>query len=331
MNDKNDKESTDGKNLLTGLLELAAEKHISDIHIEPISGDEYQIRVRRGRNLKIAKKLSFARGAALIHSLKEKAALRDNAGRAPLDGGFQHRQITAQMVITPMLLGEKVFLHIMNQRMVTGSLSKLGLSGRELNIMKTVTQLDKGLVLLLGDGKNTTAFNLLAGFDATTLNVSTVEFAGSYRLPGVNQLVAGRGIATEKLLDAVLRQKSHVVMITQLDTPETAQKAVDAALHRLVITSVPVDDPFVAIAFLEGLGVPPFLLASALRIISSQGLIVADKDTKQLTGQFEIIQNNDVLSHLIACGLSAHDLKAMYQETVWQFPSKQDLSKGTGK
>jgi type II secretory ATPase GspE/PulE/Tfp pilus assembly ATPase PilB-like protein len=107
-------------------------------------------------------------------------------------------------------------------------------------------------------------------------NIVTVEDPVEYRLEGITQVqvkpVAGRTFASA--LRSIVRQDPDVILIGEIRDVETAEIAISAALTgHLVLSTLHTNDAVGAISRLINLGVPPFLVASALLGTAAQRLI----------------------------------------------------------
>jgi len=107
-------------------------------------------------------------------------------------------------------------------------------------------------------------------------NIVTVEDPVEYRLDGITQVqvkpVAGRTFASA--LRSIVRQDPDIILIGEIRDAETAEIAVSAALTgHLVLSTLHTNDAAGAISRLINLGIPSFLVASALLGTAAQRLI----------------------------------------------------------
>jgi type II secretory ATPase GspE/PulE/Tfp pilus assembly ATPase PilB-like protein len=127
-----------------------------------------------------------------------------------------------------------------------------------------------------GSGKSTTLYACLHEIDRFQQNIITVENPVEYRLDGITQIEvnprAGKTFASE--LRSILRQDPDVILIGEIRDKETAEIACQAAqTGHLVFSTVHANDAVTAIARLIDLGVPPFMLSSALAAVLGQRLV----------------------------------------------------------
>ncbi|NQV33869.1 MAG: Flp pilus assembly complex ATPase component TadA, partial [Phycisphaeraceae bacterium] len=122
----------------------------------------------------------------------------------------------------------------------------------------------------------TTLYSLLQMVSTPKKNVITVEDPVEYRLNGITQVqtrpVAGLTFASA--LKSILRQDPDVILIGEIRDLETAEIAVSAALTgHLVLSTLHTNDAAGAISRLINIGVPPFLVGSALIGTVAQRLV----------------------------------------------------------
>jgi type II secretory ATPase GspE/PulE/Tfp pilus assembly ATPase PilB-like protein len=145
--------------------------------------------------------------------------------------------------------------------------------------LSLIATLPHGLVIVCGPtgaGKSTTLYACLLEIDRLQKNVITIENPVEYQLENVTQIEinpkAGKTFATE--LRSVLRQDPDVIMIGEVRDKETAEIACQAAqTGHMVFTTLHANDAATALGRLIDLGLPPFLVGSALSAIISQRLV----------------------------------------------------------
>jgi type II secretory ATPase GspE/PulE/Tfp pilus assembly ATPase PilB-like protein len=95
-------------------------------------------------------------------------------------------------------------------------------------------------------------------------------------LPYVRQLEVDekRGVTMKEGLRTLLRMDADVLMIGEIRDAESAMVAAQAALAgRLVLATIHARDTAAAISAMRHLGVPPYVLASSLRMVIAQTLV----------------------------------------------------------
>jgi type II secretory ATPase GspE/PulE/Tfp pilus assembly ATPase PilB-like protein len=164
----------------------------------------------------------------------------------------------------------------------SAQLADLGQVGMTEEMQSEVRELvtkPHGLFLVCGptgSGKSTTLYACLHEIDRFQQNIITVENPVEYRLDGITQIEvnpkAGKTFASE--LRSILRQDPDVILVGEIRDKETAEIACQAAqTGHLVFSTVHANDAVTAIARLIDLGVPPFMLSTALSAVLGQRLV----------------------------------------------------------
>ena len=118
-----------------------------------------------------------------------------------------------------------------------------------------------------GSGKTTTLYSVLQLVNTPQRNIVTVEDPVEYRLSGITQVQVkpAAGVTFASSLRSILRQDPDIILIGEIRDLETAEIAISAALTgHLVLSTLHTNDAAGAISRLINLGIPPFLVASAL-------------------------------------------------------------------
>jgi general secretion pathway protein E/type IV pilus assembly protein PilB len=267
---------------LHGIMGEAVRRQASDIHLEPL---ERRFRVRYridGRLLEVEgppKRLQLA----LISRVKIMADLSIAEKRLPQDGRIQLRvegkPIDLRVSTVPTAHGESVVMRILDAEGLKPYLGELGLAEEDVSTLRSLTGQADGMVLVTGptgSGKTTTLYSCLQEINRPDRKIITVEDPVEYQLSGINQVpVRGDvGLSFAAALRAMLRQAPNVVMVGEIRDRETSEIAINAALTgHLVFSTLHTNDAPSAVTRLVDLGVPPFLVASALRASVAQRLV----------------------------------------------------------
>jgi type II secretory ATPase GspE/PulE/Tfp pilus assembly ATPase PilB-like protein len=178
----------------------------------------------------------------------------------------------------PAVGGEKIVIRILNKDVDRWSIDGIVTSPDDNQKFRSIVQNPYGMVLLTGPtgcGKTTTLYAILQLLNTPEKNIVTVEDPVEYRLEGITQVqvrpVAGRTFASA--LRSIVRQDPDIILIGEIRDTETAEIAVSAALTgHLVLSTLHTNDAAGAISRLINLGIPPFLIASALLGTAAQRL-----------------------------------------------------------
>ncbi|MCZ7591350.1 MAG: ATPase, T2SS/T4P/T4SS family [Kiritimatiellae bacterium] len=259
---------------VNGLLLDAVRRHASDIHVEPFES-KLQVRFRVDGFLYAQPPPPKSLESALISRLKVMARLDIAERRLPQDGMAKvrvgAREFDIRVSTVPVAEGERVVLRLLNQETLVRPLSALGMPAKVEEDFRRVLAEPNGVVLVTGptgSGKTTTLYAALQGLATERLNVMTIEDPIEYQLPGIAQIQVKPkiGLSFAQGLRHILRQDPDVVLVGEIRDAETAEIAIRASLTgHLVFSTLHTNDALSAVVRLVDMGVPPYLLASALR------------------------------------------------------------------
>lgn len=219
----------------------------------------------------------------MISHIKIMADMDISERRVPQDGHMtmprNGQDYDLRVSSLPALEGEKIVIRVLNKGTNEWSIDKIATSSDDNQKFRSIVDNPYGMLLLTGPtgcGKTTTLYALLQLLNTPERNVVTVEDPVEYRLDGITQVqvrpVAGRTFASA--LRSILRQDPDIILIGEIRDTETAEIAVSAALTgHLVLSTLHINDAAGAISRLINLGVPPFLVASALLATVAQRLM----------------------------------------------------------
>lgn len=264
------------------IIKNAIDGKASDIHIEPL---EEKIRVRYRvdgvlyNSIFIPKKV----GPAIVSRIKILSNLKIDEKRKPQDGRFRiedlGKTIDFRVSTFPVSTGEKIVLRILDKSQGLIDLEDLGIRGRDLNVLKKVIEEPYGIILVTGptgSGKSTTLYSILNILNKEGVNIVTLEDPVEYVLEGISQsqIKPEIGYTFASGLRSILRQDPDIVMVGEIRDEETAELAIHAALTgHLVLSTLHTNTAVGAIPRLIDMGIQPFLLASALKLIIGQRLV----------------------------------------------------------
>jgi general secretion pathway protein E len=135
-----------------------------------------------------------------------------------------------------------------------------------------------GIILITGptgSGKSTTLYATLEEINDGSAKIVTVEEPVEYSVKGISQVHAQPdiGYTFARALRAILRQDPDKIMVGDIRDLETAQIAVQAALTgHMVFSTLHTNDSLSAFTRLVDMGVEPFLVSSAVRLVMAQRL-----------------------------------------------------------
>ncbi|CAH2902741.1 MAG: Type IV fimbrial assembly, ATPase PilB [uncultured Paraburkholderia sp.] len=269
--------------LLTDTLREATRRNASDLHIEPAENG-WRVRLRIDGVLhEIATPPAHLRDA-FITRVKVLARMDIAERRVPQDGRLRlatspGRIEDYRVNSLPTLFGEKLVLRRLDALPTDLSLDSLGLDARQRDAVDSAIRAPHGLVLVTGptgSGKTLSLYCFLNLLNSESLNLCSVEDPAEIQLAGINQVSVREkaGLTFAVALRAFLRQDPDVIMVGEIRDEETADVAVKAAqTGHLVLSTLHTNDAPAAAARLIDIGVAPYNLAAALRMVTAQRLV----------------------------------------------------------
>ncbi|WP_250513978.1 GspE/PulE family protein [Caballeronia sp. INDeC2] len=276
-------DETPAVSLLTDTLREAAERGASDIHVEP-SEHDWRIRLRVDGALHVLKRPPPHLRDAFVTRIKVLARMDIAERRVPQDGRLRltlpgGRIGDYRVNSLPTLFGEKLVLRRLDELPPDLSLAALGLDAAQSGAVESAIRAPHGLILVTGptgSGKTLSLYCFLQMLNAEARNVCSVEDPIEIQLAGINQVSVREkaGLSFAVALRAFMRQDPDVIMVGEIRDAETADVAVKAAqTGHLVLSTLHTNDAPAAIARLVDIGVAPYNLASALRLVTAQRLV----------------------------------------------------------
>ena len=264
------------------ILKNAIDGKASDIHIEPLE-EKIRVRYRVDGVLHSSLFLPKKVGPAIVSRIKILSMLKIDEKRKPQDGRFRMtdlgRTIDFRVSTFPVAHGEKVVMRILDKNDNLFDLENLGLRGDDLKVVKEVIKEPYGIVLVTGptgSGKSTTLYSILKILNKEGVNIVTLEDPVEYMIEGVSQsqVKPEIGYTFASGLRSILRQDPDIVMVGEIRDSETAELAIHAALTgHLVLSTLHTNTAIGAVPRLIDMGIQPFLLSSALKLVIGQRLV----------------------------------------------------------
>ena len=268
--------------LVQGILERAIRRGVSDIHFEPLES-HFRVRCRLDGVLIESDRPPQRLQAAIISRLKIMANLSIAEKRIPQDGRLRFpvggRTCDLRVSSLPTAHGESVVMRVLDREELKTDFGELGLEPADRRRLARLIRLPEGLLLVTGptgSGKTTTLYSCLQQLNGPDRKIITVEDPVEYQLEGINHVAVRSdiGMTFAAALRAMLRQAPNVVMVGEIRDRETAEVAVNASLTgHLVFSTLHTNDAPGAIVRLLDMGVPSFLLATAMRAVLAQRLV----------------------------------------------------------
>jgi type IV pilus assembly protein PilB len=268
--------------IVSTILRYAIDGHASDVHIEPLTNG-VRVRYRVDGELHTSVVLPLQTHRAIVARIKVLSSIRLDERRKPQDGRFSasidNRQIDFRVSTFPAYNGEKVVIRILDREQGFIPLDQIGLSDRNLEIMRRAIEKPHGLILIsgpTGSGKSTTLYSLLSELDREHKNVLSLEDPIEYFVDGIiqSQVHPEIGYTFATGLRTTLRQDPDVIMVGEIRDGETAKLAIQAALTgHLVLSTIHTNDAVGTIPRLIDMGVEPYLIPPVLVVSMAQRLV----------------------------------------------------------
>ena len=263
------------------MLRNAIEGNASDIHVEH-TGEKVKVRYRVDGALHTTIILPINVYSGIVARIKILAKLRLDERRKPQDGSFSAnidgRKIDFRVSTMPAYYGEKVVIRILDSEKGVKPIDQLGLSKRNLEMIREAVTKPYGLILITGptgSGKSTTLYSMMNELDKEKNNIVSLEDPVEYHMPDINQsqMMPEIGYTFASGLRSILRQDPDIIMVGEIRDKETAQLAIQAALTgHLVLSTLHTNNAIGAIPRLVDMGVDPYLIAPTLILSVAQRL-----------------------------------------------------------
>ncbi|MEK7095332.1 MAG: ATPase, T2SS/T4P/T4SS family [Patescibacteria group bacterium] len=268
--------------IVATIVRYATEGNSSDVHIEHLH-DKVRVRFRVDGVLNTSLVLPPQVHSAVVARIKVLSNMKLDERRKPQDGRFSARidgrKIDFRVSTFPAYYGEKIVMRILDQEKGVKKLDEMGLTEKNLTLIKEAIQRPYGLILITGptgSGKSTTLYSMLNEVDKEGYNVLSLEDPIEYNMEGVSQSQVHPeiGYTFASGLRTTLRQDPDIIMVGEIRDKETAQLAVQAALTgHLVFSTLHTNNSAGIIPRLIDMGVDPYLIAPTLILGIAQRLV----------------------------------------------------------
>ncbi len=268
--------------LVNLMIAEAIDARASDIHVEP-SRERVTVRFRIDGVLHEVMKPPKHLQMAIVSRIKVLADLDIAVRLLPQDGRLTvhlpDREVDLRVSTLPTSHGEKVVMRLFDKSAFARDITALGLEGESLNAFQRSIRQPYGMILVsgpTGSGKTTTLYSALNDIKSVHRNLVSVEDPIEYHIEGISQVHANAkvGMSFARALRSILRQDPDVIMIGEIRDEETADIAVKSALTgHLVFSTVHANDAPGTVTRLIDMGVPRYLVGSALTLVMAQRLV----------------------------------------------------------
>lgn len=297
-------------NIVDWLFKYAFEQRASDIHLEPRRAAGI-MRFRIDGVLHQVYQLPPNIMNAITSRIKLLGRMDMVEKRRPQDGRIKTRtvegaEIELRLSTMPTAFGEKMVMRVFRPDILVKDFIELGFSAAQAELWDNWTSHPNGLILVTGptgSGKTTTLYSTLKHLATPEVNVCTVEEPIEMVEPAFNQMQVQHNIDLTFAdgIRTLLRQDPDIIMVGEIRDRETAEMAIQAALTgHLVLSTLHTNDAPAAVTRLLDLGVPSYLIHSAVLGIMAQRLVrtlcphckspepIAQEAWDELVGQWKL-------------------------------------------
>ncbi len=288
--------------LVNHIISQSVKAHASDIHIEP---RENSLKVRHRIDGILYDLLEPPKWiqSSLITRIKVMANMDIAEKRLPQDSRIGvrigNKDIDIRISTIPTTLGERIVMRLLDKSSSLLKLDQFGISSKRIKQIRHFAKFSNGIVLMTGptgSGKTTTLYAMLSEINKPDINIITVEDPVEYKLEGINQIQVNSKIdlTFAKSLRSIVRQDPDVILIGEIRDQETASIAIQSALTgHLVMSTLHTNDSASAITRMVDIGIEPFLITSAVRVVMAQRLVrmLCDHCKEAYTPNDEILKN----------------------------------------
>jgi len=267
------------------LLEQAVLHRASAIHFDRVEGN-LEVRYRVDGFLHDIVRLQEGEQDRLMARLKVMGGLDAHEHSVPQDGRISTeiggKRLDLRMATIPTVNGERAVVRVFDSDKLVLSFDELGFYKESREQLEALLSDLRGLFLVTGptgSGKTTTLYATLLRMEelkreeACILSVEEPVEINFKRFPQV-EVNERRKLGFSQCLRAALRQDPQVIMVGEIRDPETCRIALRAGLTgHLVLTSVHAGQAAEGVTRLLGMGMEPYIVASALSAIVSQRLV----------------------------------------------------------
>ena len=321
--------------IVDSLLDCALNIKCSDIHMD-FKEDSFTVRYRLNGMLEEVMVIPKSLGVKVASRIKVLAGMDITQTRMPQDGRktiiFKKDKIDLRISTLPTNYGESIVLRILPKDFIGLGLNELGLDIKDYDKIKRIISKKWGMILVVGptgSGKTTTLYAILKEINNSRINIVSLEDPVECTLPFIrqSQVKYDVGYTFPKGLRSILRQDPDVIMVGEIRDEETLNTAFKAALTgHLVFSTLHTRDSIEVLSRLREMGLPDYLIASALNGVVAQRLVRKEKDNGRI-GLFEILEIDESMESLINRGCSSSVIRRKLYKDGYRSLMEDGISK----
>ncbi|MBI5644018.1 MAG: Flp pilus assembly complex ATPase component TadA [Deltaproteobacteria bacterium] len=268
--------------MVDSIIIHGVDSRASDIHIEPHDkGVRLRLRVD-GLMREVMQLPKWVQGP-VSSRIKIMAKMDIAERRVSQDGRVRVRlgekDIDIRVSTLPTQYGETVVMRLLDPKASLNDLDHIGLLQDEYDGIIDMISRPQGVVLVTGptgSGKTSTLYAMIGHIKKEAINIITIEDPVEYELKDVNQVAVNEktGLTFSYTLRSVLRQDPDVILVGEMRDSETAIIAHQASMTgHLVFSTLHTNDAISSITRLKNIGIPSYMIGSALNGIVAQRLV----------------------------------------------------------
>jgi len=268
--------------MVDSILIHGFENRASDIHLEP-QELSVKLRIRVDGIMRETMKLPKWVQGPVISRIKLMARMDIAERRVSQDGRFKvklgEKAVDLRVSTLPTQYGETVVMRLLDPKSSMLDLGGAGFLPDDFARVKSIIERPQGVVLVTGptgSGKTSTLYSMVSSIKSERINIITIEDPIEYELKDVNQVAVNdkTGLTFSYALRSVLRQDPDVILIGEMRDEETAVIAHQASMTgHLVFSTLHTNDAVSSVVRLRNMGIPPYMIASALNGVVAQRLV----------------------------------------------------------
>lgn len=298
---------------LNSIINCAIKDHATDIHITPKQNIGITfIAYRIDGVLTPYFSIPFKIHSQLVAKIKMLCNIDMSEQRLPQDGNCQYsfydEAFELRISTLPTNEGENIVVRLLDKNSSLSSLKKLGFSDEAAAKVEYYFSKPYGIVLVTGptgSGKTTTLYSSLRKINPLQKNILTIEDPIEYHFSFIKQTQIHQksGYDFSTGLKAFMRQDPDVMLIGEIRDKETAELAIRASITgHLVLSTLHTNDSIGSIPRLDDLGVPSYLIGSALLAVIGQRLArkLCDNCKQEVNVSAEDLKNKNIPPEIIS-------------------------------
>jgi type II secretory ATPase GspE/PulE/Tfp pilus assembly ATPase PilB-like protein len=187
--------------------------------------------------------------------------------------------LDVRVCFLPAGLGEEVTARLLDATSVRIDLDRMDYAPGDRARIDAALQLPWGMMIVCGpagSGKTTSLYGCLNRLARPELKLATIEDPIEFYLPWVSQVPVRHAVGVDfaAALRSIMRSDPDVIMVGEIRDGKTAVVAHQAALTgHFVLTTLHTADAAAALRRMVEIGVDPFVVADAVKLVLAQRLV----------------------------------------------------------